>query len=137
MPFVASGGQIRLNEINNIIVDCRFANSVNLNGETLIPPTLHEFAETFAQDLGSLDVNVDCLDEASASNGSIFLTLGDPSDYLDVAGRESAEGYTLSVSESGIKIVGASPLGAWWGTRTVLQQVSISEPYSGGGFANS
>jgi hexosaminidase len=124
VPLTASGGQIRLDEINSIIVDTRYANSVNLNGETLIPPSLHEFAETFAQDLKSIHVDVGCDAGASASNGSIFLTLGDSSDFLDAAGRESAEGYRLSVSDSGIEIAGASSLGVWWGTRTLLQQVS-------------
>jgi hexosaminidase len=91
----------------------------------LIPPSLQEFAETFAKDLRGLQVNVSCHTGTKASNGSIFLTLGEPGDYLDVAGRESAEGYSLSVSDEGIEIAGASSLGAWWGTRTVLQQVSL------------
>ena len=124
MPFVQTGGSLSLSGINSIVVDSRYAESVNTKGETLIPPTLQEFAETFAQDLRALHINVSCCAGTNASRGSIFLTLGEPGEYLDVAGRESAEGYSLSVSSDGIKIAGASSLGAWWGTRTVLQQVS-------------
>lgn len=124
VPFETSGGQLRLDEIHSIIVDSRYADSVNTQGESLIPPSLKEFAETFAQDLRGLNVNVSCSTGASAANGSVFLTLGDSGDYLDVAGRESAEGYSLTVSKSIVEIAGASALGAWWGTRSVLQQVS-------------
>ena len=113
-----------MDEIRSVIVDSRYADAVNTQGETLIPPTLKEFADTFAHDLRNLNVNVSCSVGTSAANGSIFLTLGEPGDYLDVAGRKSAEGYSLAVSKSMIKISGASALGAWWATRTVLQQVS-------------
>lgn len=132
VSFAKTHGQLHLNEIKNIVVDSQYAELVNTHGETLIPPSLRDFAETFAQDLKGLGVNISTQVGGSASNASIFLTLGDPSDYLDVAGRESAEGYSLSVSSSGIGITGASPLGAWWGTRTVLQQALLgngSIPY--------
>lgn len=129
VPFVEVGGSLSLSEINSIVVDSKYAESTNTKGETLIPPTLLEFAETFAQDLRGLHINVSCHAGTNASRGSIFLTLGEPGDYLDVAGRESAEGYSLSVSSDGIKIAGASSLGTWWGTRTVLQQVSTFNEY--------
>lgn len=127
VAFTGTDGKLSLSGINSIIVDSQYAESTNTEGDTLIPPSLQEFAETFAKDLGGLHINVSCYTGANASRESIFLTLGDSRDYLDVAGRESAEGYSLSVSDIGIKIVGASPLGAWWGTRTVLQQVSLPD----------
>ncbi|KAF1965000.1 glycoside hydrolase, catalytic core [Bimuria novae-zelandiae CBS 107.79] len=132
IPTRSTYGQLQLSEIHSVIVDSRYAESVNTNGETLIPPTLQEFADTFTQDLKDLHLNASCYAGASVTNGSIFLTLGDPSDYLDVAGRQSAEGYSLSVSSSGIVITGASSLGVWWGTRTVFQQALLgngSIPY--------
>lgn len=137
VSFAKTHGQLHLNEIKNIVVDSQYAELVNTHGETLIPPSLRDFAETFAQDLKGLGVNISTQVGGSASNASIFLTLGDPSDYLDVAGRESAEGYSLSVSSSGIGITGASPLGAWWGTRTVLQQVSPPIYHNTKQFTNS
>lgn len=118
-------GKLSLSGINSIIVDSQYAQSTNTKGETLIPPSLQEFAETFAQDLRGLHVNVSSHTGTNASSGAIFLTLGEPGEYLDVAGRESAEGYSLSVSSNGITIAGASSLGVWWGTRTILQQVSL------------
>ncbi|KAJ4344667.1 uncharacterized protein N0V89_012411 [Didymosphaeria variabile] len=130
--FAGRDGKLSLSGINSIIVDSQYAESTNTKGETLIPPSLQDFAETFAKDLSGLHINVSCYTGTNASDGSIFLTIGNSKDYLDVAGRESAEGYSLSVSDEGIKIVGASSLGAWWGTRTVLQQVILgngSIPY--------
>lgn len=112
--------------MTTIIVDSRYADSRNEKGETLIPPTLLEFANTFAGDLAELDIDVVAEQGNNSSKSSIFLTLGDASDYHDIAGRESSEAYTLSVSPSGITITGASPLGIWWGTRTVLQQAILN-----------
>jgi hexosaminidase len=123
--FADTDAKLSLSGIRSIIVDSKFANYTNTKGETLIPPSLQEFGETFAKDLRGLHVNVSCHTGTKSSNSSIFLTLGEPGDYLDVAGRESAEGYSLSVSNEGIEIAGASSLGAWWGTRTILQQVSL------------
>lgn len=125
--FSTTYGQLRLSEISRIIIDEQYAESVDNDGETLIPPSLHEFGHTFAKDLQDWHLNVSCEHGDSADSGSIFLTLGDPNDYLDIAGRRSSEGYSLSVSENGITITGASPLGVWWGTRTVLQQVDCPD----------
>lgn len=62
----------------------------------------------------------------STASDAIFLTLGDPAAYLDAAGAPSSEGYTLDVTASGIAITAASPLGAWWATRTLLQQAALA-----------
>ncbi|KAL1870780.1 hypothetical protein Daus18300_005100 [Diaporthe australafricana] len=94
---------------------------------TLIPPTLLEFAQTFADDLGSIfNIDATVTNGANATADSIFLTLGDSSAYLNASGDPSSEGYSLSVTADGITITGASPLGAWWGTRTVLQQATLN-----------
>ncbi|KAF1955980.1 glycoside hydrolase, catalytic core [Byssothecium circinans] len=125
-PFSASNGSLSLQNVKNIVVDSRYADAVNDQGETLIPPTLFKFADTFAGDLEKLDVHVTTVQGQNGSQDSIFLTLEDAGEYRDVAGRVSFEGYTLSVSPSGIVITGASPLGVWWGTRTVLQQAILN-----------
>ena len=92
----------------------------------MIPPTLQDFACTFAGDLDSvLGIHVDVEESDSAGSDSIFLTLGDKKDYTDAADRFTSEGYTLITNNSGIYIVGASPLGVWWGTRTVFQQAVL------------
>ncbi|KKY21448.1 putative glycosyl hydrolase family 20 [Phaeomoniella chlamydospora] len=129
VPFSASGqGSYSLANIKYIVVDSQHADAVDTNGETLIPPTLLEFATTFAGDLkSSLSQKVEVAVKNEALPQSIFLTIGDAADYLDAAGRETSEGYTLSVTSSGIVVTGASPLGAWWGTRSILQQAILSD----------
>jgi hexosaminidase len=128
VPFAPTGdGQVPLTSIKSIIVDAEFASARDDKGETLIPPTLESFAATFAQDLGNaLEANISVQSGSSSCADAVFLTIGDAHDYLDAAGRNRSEGYSLSVSEDGIVITGASPLGAWWGTRTLLQQAAIS-----------
>ncbi|PSN65093.1 beta-hexosaminidase [Corynespora cassiicola Philippines] len=125
-PFSGTEGRLSLSALTTIVVDSEHAQAVNEKGETLIPPTLQEFADTFASDLKGINVDVASEQGQNATKDSIFLTIGDPSDYLDVAGRESSEGYTLSVSSTGITVTGASPLGVWWGTRTILQQAVLN-----------
>ena len=104
-------------------MDTRFQNTVDTKGATLIPPTLKDFASLFGDDLlSSLGLKVLVKTGWSARKNSIFMTLGNASDYLDAAGRPTSEGYSIEVTSHGVKIVGASPLGAWWGTRSILQQ---------------
>ncbi|GKT46135.1 beta-hexosaminidase [Colletotrichum spaethianum] len=132
VPYTTTGGTLPSTSLSKIIVSSEFAESVDEAGQTLIPPTLHSFATTFASDLSSalkLDILVELGD--AAEQGSIFLTLGDAGLYLDAAGRETSEGYSLNVTADGVLITGASPLGVWWGTRTLLQQLIL-----GGGEVN-
>jgi hexosaminidase len=128
VPYRGLGSeQYTLSSVKSIVVDSKYANAVDNRGSTLIPPTLKEFATTFAEDLDSvlgLDIPITSGDGISAN--SIFITLGSPGDYLLASGAETSEGYSLVVNNTGITIVGASPLGAWWGTRTVLQQAILN-----------
>ncbi|KAI9685468.1 MAG: hypothetical protein M1820_010798, partial [Bogoriella megaspora] len=127
VPFSATaGGSYSLASIRSIAVDPKFASTTDTRGETLIPPTLEDFARTFAQDLGGvIQNNVTIQSSNKSSRDTILLTIGISQDYLDAAGRETSEGYSLNVSSTGITITGASPLGAWWGTRTILQQAAL------------
>lgn len=110
-------------QANSIIVDAQYQNSVDTDGETLIPPTLLEFSQTFSADLQStFHLKVPVTTGKSAQRNSIFITLGNSSTLLDAAGRPTSEGYEIHVMAHGISITGASPLGAWWATRTILQQ---------------
>ncbi|KAK2037673.1 family 20 glycosyl hydrolase [Colletotrichum somersetense] len=126
VPFTSTDGTLPSTFLTKIIVSSEFAESVDEAGQTLIPPTLRSFAATFASDLASalhLDIPVELGD--AAEQGSIFLTLGDAGLYRDAAGRESSEGYSLNVTIDGVRITGASPLGVWWGTRSLLQQLIL------------
>jgi hexosaminidase len=114
--------------LKSVIVDAEFQNAVNTEGETLIPPTLLQFSKIFAADLSStLAVNAPVIVGKSASKDSIFLTIGNSSEYLDAAGRPTSEGYSLKVTSEGITVTGASPLGAWWATRSILQQAVLDD----------
>lgn len=130
VPFELDGDgkSWELSGLKSVVVDSSYADARNEKGMTLIPPKLTDFANTFAQDLQDVfghEVTV----ELGTAGGSdkLFLTLGDESEYLDVAGRETSEGYTLDVGADGVVITGASPLGVWWGTRTFIQQVLVGE----------
>ncbi|KAI8966811.1 glycoside hydrolase family 20 protein [Daldinia sp. FL1419] len=128
VPFTVSNDETYpIESLKGVLVDSKYAGSRDETGETLIPPSLQDFAKTFVEDLQSIlgiDVDISVGDEATPD--TIFLTLGDPGKYTDASGSQTAEGYTLSVDSSGAVISGASPLGVWWGTRTVLQQAVLS-----------
>ncbi|KAK4626150.1 Beta-hexosaminidase [Fulvia fulva] len=128
VPFNASKGTYNLNGVRSILVDSKHANATDQHGQTLIPPTLLEFANTFASDwkdtLHCEKPAVESCDEAATH--SIFITISNSSEFRDVAGRWTSEAYTIDVRDDGVTINGASPLGAWWGTRTLLQQAALN-----------
>ncbi|KAI1337873.1 glycoside hydrolase family 20 protein [Xylariaceae sp. FL0016] len=128
VPYTVSGDDsYTISSLKSLIVDSSYATSRDEAGETLIPPSLHDFANTFADDLYiTLRLNLSISIASEATDDSIFLTIGDSDEYTYASGAQTSEGYTLSVSSSGITITGASALGAWWGTRTILQQSILS-----------
>lgn len=65
--------------------------------------------------------NITLPDGPMVEPDSVFLTLSDMPKYHYSSGEVSAEGYRLEVSPLGVTIRGASPLGVWWGTRSLLQ----------------
>lgn len=128
VPFVESSGSLSLHDIERIVVDSQYAESVDNTGETLIPPTLEEFANTFQEDLNStFGIDLPVVKDSSAPAKSIVFTIDEASDFLDIAGRHTAEGYKLTVDDSTVKIAGASALGVWWGPRSVLQLAALND----------
>lgn len=130
MPFVKldTESTFSLKELEQIIVDSKYQNTINTEGETLIPPTLSSFASTFRDDLSSsLGLSIPVRTGDAALPNAIFMTIGNSSHYLDAAGRTTLEGYSIDVTIDGIVITGASPLGAFWGTRSILQQGILSD----------
>lgn len=130
VPFNASTGgrSLDLTHIHSIVVDRRYAQAKDGNGWTLIPPTLSEFAQTFAEDYK--DIVGRPVPVHQSSRGvpeSIFLTVGNSSEFKDAAGRWTSEAYKIEVGNNGIVVTGASSLGVWWGTRTILQQASLNK----------
>ncbi|KXT11042.1 hypothetical protein AC579_7319 [Pseudocercospora musae] len=128
VPFTGEGSHLDLKDVKTIVVDTAHGSAKDKNGQTLIPPTLDEFAKTFADDWSSVVGNkVSLKHDTIGSHDTVFLTLGNHTDFKDAAGRWTSEAYSLDVSSDGIKIVGASPLGVWWGTRSVLQQAALHD----------
>lgn len=123
VPLTASGGLVEVDATANIIVDPHSANSTDTQGWTLVPPTLSKFAETFSSDLSEV---FGPISQGTTTNGTpIYLTLDDCWEFRDATGCWNSEAYSLSVSQDTITITGSSPLGVWWGTRTVLQQAVL------------
>jgi hexosaminidase len=137
VPFTSTNETIDSTSITSIVIDSASANSTDKDGWTEIPPTLAEFTQTFADDWNDLigcSVSVKVLygnDLYAAEQDPAALIIavnGSLAGSVDAAGRSTSEGYAIEVSSStGVKVTGASPLGAWWGTRTLLQQVVLGQ----------
>lgn len=98
-------------------------------------PTLLDFAETFRSDLVHLTsftlppVQVTPLNQTHIDGGCsvIVLTLSSPSNHTLYSGIPTPEAYDFLVSNSSYIIHGSGSIGAWWGTRTLLQQLALSK----------
>ncbi|KAF4125482.1 hexosaminidase [Geosmithia morbida] len=118
-----------------IYLDSTFAPHRDADGLTLIPPTAHDFAQTFQDDLAQITgVNwtltiVDSLPEIDKANGAILLGnyTGDRADMIYQDGTPTSEGYSLDISPHGISISGTGSRGMWWGTRTFLQMLLTTD----------
>lgn len=134
VPFTTSSeATFDISSVNSIVVEKQHASTQDQDGWTLIPPTLQEFAKTFAYDLRNVAGCHARIKQADdAEDRAIFLTLGSSSAFVDAAGRFTSEAYTVDITESRVIITGASPLGVWWGTRTILQQAALSGKISVG-----
>ncbi|EJT97964.1 glycoside hydrolase [Dacryopinax primogenitus] len=131
IPSIASfefsrGAPFLLTAATRVLVDSNYANTGS--------PSLLDFATIFRQDL--LEVTgFDYLPQVSLASdgglsGIIYLTLG-ASDYSLYNGQATDEGYEFDVSHQTITIKGSGARGAWWGTRTLLQQAIVSDKMSG------
>lgn len=127
VSFDEGGDYFDLSSLSGITVDTKHCEDTDTNGHTLIPPTLLAFANTFASDL---ETTAGCRTNVNTGHefghGNIFVTIGNNSEFADAAGRWTSEAYSLNVSSEGIIIIGASPLGAWWATRSILQQAALN-----------
>lgn len=110
-----------------IVVDEDCASSAKDDGPTLIPPTVTDFAHTFASDYQELfptsSASVALGSESSLSNltNYVFLTLAHNSNNTLADGSSTSEGYSMEVTASGVKISASGAKGIFWGTRTFLQ----------------
>ena len=115
--------------MKRVIIDQKHADDKDEKGLTDIPPTLHDFGAVFVEDLKHVlgTSAIDLSNGEKGEPGSIFITIDSEGEYHGAAGKPTSEGYHLSIDENGVTIAGASPLGAWWGTRSLLQQAILSD----------
>ena len=100
-------------------------------GLTLIPPSGKEFAQTFVEDLTSVTGDIWTLkltdDPGNVASGILMSRYeGDKAELVYEDGTPTEEGYNLEAAGGKVIIRGTGSRGAWWGTRTLLQQLMIS-----------
>ncbi|KAF4948018.1 hypothetical protein FGADI_10013 [Fusarium gaditjirri] len=109
-----------------IYIDDEFASMSDKDGLTLIPPTAHEFATTFQDDLAKITGSnwtlkrVESLPN-NASGISLGSYTGESSDLTYENGKPTSEGYEIIINSNRVFIGGSGARGMFWGTRTFLQ----------------
>jgi hexosaminidase len=95
---------------------------------------LLDFAETFRGNLVELTsftvppVQIVSLGTSIDHHSpTIVLTLDSSSSHTLYSGSATVEGHDFFISNASYVISGSGPIGAWWGTRTLLQQLVLSE----------
>ncbi|KAJ6631149.1 glycoside hydrolase superfamily [Mycena sp. CBHHK59/15] len=112
-PFILSSA-------TPVIVDSAFQNSGT--------PSLLNYAQTFRDDLVAITGFTSVPQVQTGAFGDshdspfIFLTLG-ATNHTYFSGAATDEGYDFAINSQAYVIKGGGTIGAWWGTRTLLQQV--------------
>ncbi|KAI0444036.1 glycoside hydrolase family 20 protein [Xylaria telfairii] len=101
------------------------------SGLTLIPPSGLEFAQLFVDDLNEASPKKWILDvvDAPPTNASGIILKEFPGDAASLSyedGNPTEEGYMMEIGANRAVISGSGARGAWWGTRTLLQQLMVS-----------
>ncbi|KAK8082021.1 beta-N-acetylhexosaminidase- variant 1 [Apiospora saccharicola] len=117
-----------------IYVQSDLASHRDTGGLTLVPPSGQEFAETFRDDLTRLtrcDWSVKAVESFGQSDTGLFLDLINQEEeptagFQYASGQSTEEGYTLRIEANQARITGSGARGVWWGTRTLLQHLIIS-----------
>ncbi|KAF2269793.1 putative beta-N-hexosaminidase [Lojkania enalia] len=125
----SSSGFSIINVARTIYLQSSFADRVDTEGLTLIPPTAAQFAETFRHDISDLLGGNWTLEEVDEfPNSGIFLGRyrGDANLLTYENGDATEEGYELEVSGGSVYVGGTGSRGMFWGTRTLLQEILIA-----------
>lgn len=116
-----------------IYIDSNFASKSDTDGLTLIPPTAYDFASLFQKDLSDatgIDWSLKRIDRIPKAANASGIFLGSfTSNSSSVAyenGEPTSEGYELDISSTTAFIGGTGARGMWWGTRTLLQHLLLS-----------
>ncbi|KAF1918543.1 glycoside hydrolase superfamily [Ampelomyces quisqualis] len=114
---------------NTIYIDRQFAKARDSEGLTLIPPSALEFAETFSQDIGTLfggNWTLQQVDVLPTFGIRLGPFRGDASKLTYENGLSTEEGYELDIGKGSVYIGGSGARGMFWGTRTLIQELSIA-----------
>lgn len=101
------------------------------DGLTLVPPSGLEFARVFLEDLkeaSGRQWTLEVVDVSPTNSTGIVLDQwrGDKASLSYEDGEPTEEAYILEISDNRAIISGSGARGAWWGTRTLLQQLILS-----------
>ena len=125
----SSGGFSIADAPKTIYLERSFADHVDTEGLTLIPPTAYEFAETFRQDLSQLFGSNWTLEQVDQlpDSGILLGQYRENSTKLTYQnGVATEEGYELEVTGQSAFIGGSGARGMFWGSRTLLQELLIA-----------
>ncbi|KAI2622289.1 glycoside hydrolase family 20 protein [Xylaria nigripes] len=101
-------------------------------GLTLIPPTGLEFARVFVEDLSEASGKQWTLEvippgRSKHVSGIVLQQYhGNPASFSYENGEQTEEGYELDIGNGRAVISGSGARGMWWGTRTLLQHLMLS-----------
>lgn len=99
-------------------------------GLTLIPPSGQEFAALFVEELSNATKeawSLKVVDTLPDDGAAICLTSLPSNHSLTYEnGQATEEGYQLEANSERVLVSGSGARGMWWGTRTVLQELYLS-----------
>ena len=131
-PSTDSAPELALASLpNTIYIHADLASRRDDGGLTLIPPSGHDFATIFRDELTAYtrrNWSLETHSSFAGSNAGIFLDLfsSTPSTLTYENGQPTEEGYNLVLDRHSIRITGSGARGMWWGTRTLLQQAMMA-----------
>ena len=126
---IAGPGFVLQNAPQKIYLARAFSNVRDTAGLTLIPPSAYEFAETFRADLSSIfnaNWTLEQVDELPSAGIVLGSFRGNASEITYENGVKTEEGYEIEVTNGRVFVGGTGARGMFWGTRTLLQELSIS-----------
>ncbi|KAH9932422.1 glycoside hydrolase [Amylocystis lapponica] len=121
--FTAGQGVYELLPNVQIVVDSAHAHDGS--------PSAYDFAQTFRADLMSVAgyawiLPVEVLPEEIWYAPTIHIIIDPSLSFTHYNGKSTLEGYEFEITESTYTIKAAGAIGAWWGTRTLLQQAALT-----------
>ena len=112
-----------------IYIEASFENVKDTGGLTLIPPTAYEFAEVFRDDISTLfggNWTLERVDELPSTGILLGRFRDDDYEATYENGVVTEEGYEIEVANGSVYIGGTGARGMFWGTRTLLQELLIT-----------